>query len=147
MYAYVMKRQRGKFLWDLHWENKTYMLKRSIAASLYATSYFCARALVCADFSLMHASQCPHLSRLNISFLRRIELIFNYQDRRVTHLSKYTVNCFSSIRHDETFVVIYEWLCEVTLSRQRTELMAEAVCSDHNEILIYWKMIFFYIQE
>jgi len=27
-----MKRQRAKFPWDLHWENKTYMLKRAIVA-------------------------------------------------------------------------------------------------------------------
>ena len=41
-----MKRQRGKFLSDLNWENKTYKAKRPIATSLFATCYFCARACV-----------------------------------------------------------------------------------------------------
>lgn len=76
-----------------------------------------------------------------------MELILNYQDQRVTPLSRYTVNCLFCITHDETFFAIYEWLCEVGLSRQYTELMAEAVCSDHNENSIYWKMFFFCIQE
>ena len=30
IYAYTVKRQRGKFPWDLYWENKTYKLKRFI---------------------------------------------------------------------------------------------------------------------
>ena len=30
IYAYTVKRQRGKFPWDLHWENKTYKLNRFI---------------------------------------------------------------------------------------------------------------------
>ena len=30
IYAYTVKRQRGKFPWDLYWENKTYKLNRFI---------------------------------------------------------------------------------------------------------------------
>ena len=41
-----MKRQRCKFLWDLPWENKTYMLKRSIAAN-YTRHVIFARARAC----------------------------------------------------------------------------------------------------
>ena len=129
IYAYTVKRQRGKFPWDLYWENKTYKLKRFIVLCFRHTM-----KLMWLDFlTLFGFPLSPQLRNLSTKFENCSEHAWN-------GLRTTTTSSFSQRFDSEKWIPNHDkWSPLWTVHTSRLLMSKRSITKGHRNLFLMFR--------